>query len=257
MNKTISSIVIGLLFLSVGVNVYWYYFPRVEKSPGVTVYLPGKSEPTIIYTLPAGNQSSTTKVEQQYQEKTGKAKELLAQVKGIPDLEKEKEITALMAAKMKLELNLSEKDLALNDKEKQIKVWKDKFNSVTVDNVNNTSSVISEVSPKIATTAKRPGIFKPKETYTVITSENPSVKFYGIESYSFKNPKQKDLVELNLKIQGLFVNKTLIPYGGIELLFNPDGKLKPIVGYGYFYDNFSGKLYPYWMAGVQFNLIRL
>lgn len=94
------------------------------------------------------------------------------------------------------------------------------------------------------------------ESYTVITSENPSVKFYGLESYQFKNPRQKDFVELNLKIQGLYLNENIIPYGGAELLFNPDGRLKPIVGYGYFYDRFSGKIYPYWMGGLQFNLLR-
>lgn len=256
MNKTISSIVIGLLLLSVGLNIYWYNFPKVEQSQGKDIMIPGEKETTIVYKLPDGNQSATTKVTNDYSQQTQNSKELLQQVKGIPDLENEKKITSLIAANMKLEVNLTEKDLAINDKEKQIKVWKDKFNSVTVDNTNNTSSVISEVSPKIATTQKRDKFYKPKETYTIITSENPAVKFYGVQSYSFKNPKQKDFVELNLKAQGLYVNREIIPYASAEILFNPDGKIKPLIGYGYFYDNGSGKLQSYWMGGLEFNLLR-
>lgn len=256
MRNAISNILLGFLLLSVALNVYQYYFPRIEKVPGETIYLPGEKESTIVYRLPEGNQSATVQQVQDYAQKTQNAQELLEKVKGIPDLENEKKITSLLEAKMKLELSLSEKDLVLNDKEKQIKTWQDKYNSVTVDNGGNTASVISEVSPKVATVDKRDKFYLPKESYTVITSENPSVKFYGLESYQFKNPKQKDFVELNLKVQGLYLNENIIPYGGAELLFNPDGKLKPIVGYGYFYDRFSGKIYPYWMGGLQFNLLR-
>lgn len=257
MNKTISSIVIGILLLSIGGNFYQYYFPRVHKIKGDTVYLEGKKEPTIIYNLPEGNQSATAKIERQYEQKTQSAKELLAQVKNIPDLEKEKEITALMEAKMKLELNLSEKDLAINDKEKQIKEWKDKFNKINVNNETNVVSVISEVSPKIATTEKREKFYLPKETYTVITSENPSVKFYGVESYQFKNPRQKDFLQLNVNAQALYLNEVFIPLTGAEIIFNPNGKIKPKISYGYYYNNISGKLLPYWMGGLSVNLIRL
>lgn len=256
MRNVISNILLGFLLLSVGLNVYQYYFPRIQKVPGETIYLPGEKESTIVYKLPEGNQSATVQQVKDYAQKTQNAQELLEKVKGIPDLENEKKITSLLEAKMKLELSLSEKDLVLNDKEKQIKTWQDKFNSVTVDNGGNTASVISEVSPKIATVDKREKFYLPKESYTVITSENPSVKFYGLESYQFKNPRQKDFVELNLKVQGLYLNENIIPYGGAELLFNPDGRLKPIVGYGYFYDRFSGQIYPYWMGGLQFNLLR-
>lgn len=254
MKNLTSKILLILLVISVGFNLYQYYFPTVEKVKGEIVYLPGEKQSTIVYKLPDGSQSATVKVEQQYEKQTASAKELINEVKNIPDLEKEKEITNLMVAKMKLELNLSEKDLAINDKEKEIKKWKDKYNSIEVNNLTNEVKSISEVSPKIATTEKREKFYKPKESYTTITSENPAVKFYGVESYQFKNPKQKDFVELNLKVQGLYLNDMLIPYGGAEVLFNPDGKLKPIVGYGYFYQ--GNKLYPYWLAGLQFNLLR-
>lgn len=256
MRNTVSTILLGLLVVSIGFNLYQYYFPRVEKQKGDIIYLPGEKESTIIYRLPEGNQSATVKQTEDYAKKTQNAQDLIASVKGIPDLENEKKITQLIAANMKLQLDLTAKDMTLNDTEKQRKTWEDKYNSVTVDNSNNTASVISEVSPKIATVDKRDKFYLPKETYTVITSENPAIKFYGLESYQFKNPRQKDFVELNLKVQGLYLNEIIIPYGGAELIFNPDGKLKPIAGYGYFYNNHDAAFYPYFMAGLQFNLIR-
>lgn len=256
MSKLIAYILLGLLMTSLGVNVYQYYFPRIEKVPENVIYLPGEKENTIVYKNPDGSQSATVKNVPDYAQKTQNAHELLKSVKGIPDLGDKDKITSLIAANMKLELSLNESQMVANDKDKQVKQWQDKYNTVTVDNLNNTSKVVSEVSPKIATTEKREHLFAPKESYTTITSENTSVKFYGTEAYTFKNPKQKDFVELNLTVQGLYLNKTIIPYGGAELLFNPDGKLKPVVGYGYFYDHNSGKLDPYWMGGLQFNLIR-
>ena len=254
--KTLTSILAVLLLISVALNVWWYYNPHIEKQKGEIVYLPNEKEPTIIYKLPDGNQSATVAIVNDYKRKIANAQELLVKVKSIPDLENQKQISQLTAVNANLELKLSEKDLAINDKDKQVKEWRDKFNTVNVNNSTNDISVISEVSPVIAVTAKRDKFYSPKESYTVITSENPAVKFYGVESYTFKNPKQKDFVELNLKVQGLYLDKQIIPYGGAELLFNPDGKLKPIVGYGYFYNNGTGKLFPYWMAGLQFNLIR-
>lgn len=242
---------IGLLILSVGLNAYLIKFPKIKKE---TVIVPGAKESTIVYKLPDGNQSATVKIINDYKRELQNSKRLVERVKGIPDLENEKKLASIIEAKMKLELNLSEKELAINDKEKQIKEWKDKFNRINVNNETNVVSVVSEVSPKIATTSKRDGFLKPKETYTTITSENPSVKFYGVESYQFKNPKQKDFLELNLKLQGLYVDETLTPYGGAELLFNPDGKFKPILGYGYFYK--ENKLVPYFLGGMQYNLIR-
>lgn len=250
MNK----ILIGLLIVSVGLNAYLINFPKIKSIKGETVFVPSGKESTIVYKLPDGNQSATVKIINDYKRELDNSKRLIERVKSIPDLENEKRITSLLEAKMKLELNLGEKDLAINDKEKQIKEWKDKFNRINVNNETNVVSVVSEVSPKIATTSKRDGFLKPKENYTTITSENPSVKFYGVESYQFKNPKQKDFLELNLKLQGLYVDETLTPYGGAELLFNPDGKFKPIVGYGYFYK--ENKLFPYFLGGIQYNLIR-
>ena len=155
MKNLTSKILLFLLLISVGVNVYWYFHPRIENVKGETVYLPGEKKETIVYKLPEGNQSATVQTVQDYNRATAAARELLAKVKSIPDLESEKKITSLMEAKTRLELSLSEKDLALNDQQKQIKTWQDKYNSVTVNNADNSVKTSSEVNPRVATVEKR------------------------------------------------------------------------------------------------------
>lgn len=256
MKNLTTTILAALLLLSVGLNIYWYVWPRVKELPGKTVYLPGEKKETIIYKLPDGNQSATVQNVQDYKRATSAARELLATVKGIPDLENQKRITSLLSAQARLELSLSEKDMALNDKDKQIKTWSDKYNSVTVNNSTNTVTSSSEVNPKVATVEKREKFYLPKETYTVITSENPAVKFYGMESYTFKNPKQKAAFELNIQGRGLYLNGEIIPYGGAQAVFNPDGRVRYIVEHGYYYQAQQNKAYPYWLGGLQLNILK-
>lgn len=244
------------LLVSIGANIWQYYHPREITGKGKVVYLPGEEKKVIVYDLPDGTQSATVKASQEYRQATKEARELLATVKSIPDLENTEKIASLTKANMQLQIDMDASKMTVNDLEQQKKTWVDKWNTVSVDNSKNTSSVISNVDPIVATVEKREKFYKPKDFYTVITSENTSAKFYGMESYTFKNPRQKDFVELNLVVQGLVLNKTVIPYGGAELVFNPDGKLKPIASGGYFYDHISGKFYPYWSLGAQFNLIR-
>lgn len=254
MRNLTTTILAALLLISVGLNIYWYVWPRVEKVKGETVFLPGEKKETIVYKLPEGNQSATVQNVQDYQRATAAAKELLAKVKGIPDLDNEKKITSLMAANARLELSLSEKDMTLNDAEKQRKVWQDKYNSITVNNADNTASVTAEVNPKVATVEKRDKFYLPKESYTVITSENPSVKFNGMESYTFKNPRQKAAFELNLQGRALYLDGQIIPYGGAQAVFNPDGRVRYIVEHGYY--NTQQKLLPYWLGGLQLNILK-
>lgn len=254
--NTLSKIMMVAILLLIGGNLWQWYNPRQIVGKGKVVYLPGEEKKVIVYDLPGGNQSATVKASQEFKQATKEARELIATVKSIPDLENTEKIASLTKANMKMQIDMDASKMTVNDLEQQKKTWTDKFNTITVDNSKNTSSAIANVDPIIATVEKREKFYLPKELYTVITSENPSAKFYGMESYTFKNPRQKDFIELNLKLQGLYVNNTLIPYGGAELIFNPDGKLKPIAGYGYFYNHLSGKLIPYWSAGLQFNLIR-
>lgn len=258
MNTLIKVLSIALLVSVVG-NVWQYFNPRVKHLKGEVVYIPGSNDkPAIVYELPDGNQAIVGKNKKEYVEATEEATKLVNSVKSIPELEDAGKIIALTNTISKLELELTEKNMTLNDKENDRKKWEDMYNTISVDNKTNVATVVSEVSPKIATVEKRESFLGPKENYTVVTSENPSVKFYGLESYTFKNPKQKDFMELNLKVQGLYFDKTkvLVPFAGAEIIFNPDGRIKPVGGYGYYYDHISGSLIPYFMGGLEFNILR-
>jgi|GEM_PF-6049185 len=256
--KTVIIILGTLLFISIGGNIWQYYNPRVEKQKGETVYISNNDKPEVAVTnLPNGNQSATVENQQDYDKKISSAKELLTTVKSIPDLEESKRISEITSAKAVLELQLTEKDLVINDKDKQIKEWKDKYNSVKIDNANNKADVISEVSPKIIGSEKREHWYSAKIPYTTITSENPSIKFYGLESYTFKNPKQKNLLELNVNIQGTYFDEKIYPQGNAELIFNPDGRLRPYGGYGYYYDYNEGKFKRIIVVGGKINLLKL
>lgn len=258
MNTLIKVLSIALLVSVVG-NVWQYFHPRVKHLKGEVVYVPGSNDkPAIVYELPEGNQAIVGKNKKEYKEATEEATKLVNSVKSIPELQDAGKIIALTNTVSKLELELTEKNMTLNDKENDRKKWEDMYNKVSVDNKTNVATVVSEVSPKIATVEKRETFLGPKENYTVVTSENPSIKFYGLESYTFKNPKQKDFLELNVKLQSLYFNKTkvLVPFAEAEIIFNPDGKIKPVGAYGYYYENLSGKLVPYWMLGLEFNILR-
>lgn len=254
--KTTLIICLTLLSLSVGFNFYQYYFPRTVNIPGKTIIVPGAKESTVVYQMPGGNEAATSKVIQDYKEKTIEAKQMVAEVKTIPGLESAKDITAITEAKMKLEIELNAAKMTINDVQNEKKTWEDKFNKITVDNKNNIASSISEVSPKIVQSEKREKFLQPKVPYTTITSENPSAVFYGVKSYTFKNPQQKDFLELNLKAQAIYLNKEVTPFAGLELIFNPDGRFKYVGGAGYFYDVKSGTLVNYFSGGINFNLVR-
>jgi len=262
LRNILTTALIIVLLLSLGANVWQYYSPRTIK--GETVYLETDNlPPTAITTLPSGNQSATSQTQKDYSHKSASAKELLSMVFSIPDLENVKQITQLTSVNASLELALSEKDMVLNDKDKQLKEWKDKYNSVKVDNSTNTVDVNSEVSPKIANSEKREHWFAPKIPYTTITSENPAIKFYGVESYTFKNPQTKNILELTLNADtGQFLNDAKINQGlryydsEFELTFNPDGKFRVFGNAGlrtYDFKNAS----PYYQLGLKYLLIKL
>ena len=241
-----------LLFISVGFNWYQYKHPREVDIIGKTITLPGKHTTTII-TLPAGNQAAVAKNIQVYKEKSAEAEVLL---NSIPPLVAEKDVTSIVAVDSKLQLELDATKLAVNDKEKEIKIWKDKYNSITIDNANNTAKSTSDVSPKIINAEKREKFYQPKVPYTTVTSENPSILFNGVQSFTFKNPKQKDFLEINAKIQAIYIKPYLVPSVGLELVFNPDGKMLWFGGYNYYYDTISNKFVQFISRAGKYNLVR-
>lgn len=195
------------------------------------IYVPGKTK---VVTLPAGNQAVFSVNQKKYSEKP--PKEIVKIVKSIPDL-KSSNVVALTETNSQLQLKLGEKDLVINDKENEIKQWKDKYNQVTTN--KDSVKIVSEVSPKIITVEQRERFLGPKEQYTIITSENPSIKFFGNDTYTYKIPQKKNILEITLDGN---VSRYLTDYGyqaTVNLQFNPDGKLRPYIFGGINSENFN------------------
>ena len=195
------------------------------------VYVPGKTK-TI--TLPAGNQAVYSVNQKKYNDKP--TKEIKKIIKEIPDLKSSK-VIALTETNSQLQLKLGQKDLVINDKENEIKQWKDKYNEVTTN--KDSVKVISEVSPKIITVEQREKFFSPKQQYIIVTSDNPSIKFFGNDSYVYKNPEKKNFLEITIDGN---VSKYINDFGyqsTINLEFNPDGRLRLYIFGGISSNNFN------------------
>lgn len=233
--KTSTKILLGLLLVCLGVIFWLWKHPKTEKE-----YVPiaGKTPPPeIVYSnAKNGNQVATfINPKPVLEPEKAASEDLLNTVKNINELENAK-IIELTKVVTELKLQLTEKNLAVNDAEKQVKMWKDKFNEVTVDNANNTVAVKSDVSPIMVEYEKRPKWYKSKVGYVSITSENPSIVFNGVEKYEAPKKEVKDIFELTFDANtGNYVYNSK-PKDGIRfydaslnLTINPDGKFRPYV----------------------------
>lgn len=248
----------GLLIGAIAFNAWQYYNPKVEHK-----YIPvsGKTPlPEIIYsTSESGANVATIKTpEPVLKPEAVASEELLNTVRNLKEVDSKSKITELTRVISNLELKLYEKDLVINDKENQRKVWQDKFNKVSVDNNLNTVEVLAEVSPVTVGYEKRERWFKAKDSFTAITSENPSIVFHGVEKYTVKNKEVKNFVEVTLEAEvGQFYHDTkhikgLKNYDGmLNMTFNPDGKLRPFIKAGYRTYNFD-YYSPYYSIGLKY-----
>lgn len=256
--NTTTKLLSGLLIGAIAFNVWQYYNPKVVKT-----YVPvaGKiPAPEIIYSKSdtGANVATFKNPEPVLKPEAVASLELLNTVKSIKEIDSKSEVKELTKIIANLELKLTEKDLIINDEKTQKKVWKDKYNQVTVDNKANTVDVLAEVSPVTVGYEKREKWFKSKDSFTSITSENPSVVFNGVEKYTVKNKEVKNFLEVTLEAEiGQFYNdrkhiKGLKNYDGmLNVTFNPDGKIRPFVKAGYRTYNFD--IYsPYYSVGVKY-----
>ena len=160
--KTLVKILAFLLLVSIGVIAWLWYHPKKEKE---YVTVAGKSPPPqIIYSKSesGGNVATIVQPKPVLNPEKEASEELLATVRNIKELDKS-QILSLLKINAELQLKLDKSNLVVNDAVKEIKVWRDKFNEVTIDNKNDTAKVKSEVSPVIAQYEKRPKWYKPKE----------------------------------------------------------------------------------------------
>lgn len=255
--NTFTKILLALFLVSLGVLWWKFEHPTIEKE-----YVPTAGKippPKVIYTTSkTGTQVATIKTPAPVLEPAKVAsEELLNTVKNIEEIDKDAKITELTKISTELKLQLDAKSMALNDAEKQIKVWKDNYNSVTVDNLNNTVAVHSEVSPVIVGYEKRPKWYKAKESYTSITSNNPAIMFNGVETLKVPNKQVKNFLELTFDADTgqyfydrEFIKGLMFYDASLNVIFNPDGRIRPYINVGTRTYNFKTQS-PYWSGGLK------
>lgn len=256
--KIINYILLGLLLIAVGISVYMFYNPKIEK---IYVQIKPKAEIITVKRSDGGYIQTIEKVP------TSQPTEVLSKdyityvndtlVKALnKGLAYKVEVQNLTKINAMLKDSLSKKNVVINSVNKDVIAWKTKYIEIQSNSKDSTVKYTYNAQLDIVDYAKKESLFGGKKQYVAVSSPDKNLKINNVDNFTKAIKTPKDFVELNLKVQGLYLNKRIIPYGGAELLFNPDGKLKPIAGYGYFYENQTGKLLPYWMAGLQFNLIR-
>lgn len=256
--KIINYILLGLLLIAVGVTVYMWYNPKIEK---IYVQIKPKAEIITVERSDGGYIQSIEKTP------TSHSTEVLSNdyvtyvndtlVKALnKGLAYKIEVQNLTKINAMLKDSLSKKNVVINTVNKDVIAWKTKYIQIESNSKDSTVKYAYNAQLDIVDYNKKESLFGSRKQYIAVSSPDKNLKINNVENFTKAIKTPKDFVELNLKVQGLYLNKQIIPYGGAELLFNPDGKLKPIAGYGYFYDNKSGQLLPYWLGGLQFNLIR-
>jgi len=249
---------IVLLIIAIGYIAWLYYNPKIEK-----VYIQIKPKAELIYVQKSdGGQIATVQ-----KQPTVAMTEVLSNnyinyvqdtiVKALnKGLAYKLQVQNLTKINAVLKDSLSKKNVLIQNVNKDVIAWKTNFIEIEANFKDSTAKYNYNAQLDVLDYSKKESLFGERKQYIAVTSPDKNFKINSVENYTKEIKQKKDFLELNAKIQGLYINKQLIPYGGLDLLFNPDGRLKPILGYGYFYDYNSGKLLPYWMTGLQINLIR-
>lgn len=257
--RYLNAILVGLLIIAIAVIAWLYFNPKIEK-----VYVQLKPHPQIVY-IEKSDGGTIAKTEEVQNDDISEShtESYLRYVNDtlVPALKiANNKINGLTKINAVLQDSLTKKDIVLNSiksgKQKDEITWKTKYIEITANMKDSTAKYNYNAQIDLLKYQERESIFKDKKTVIAVTSPDKNLKVNGVTNFTKKFPPSKDFLEVNLKLQGLYLQNALIPYGGAELLLNPDGKLKPIVGYGYFYDNGTKQFLPYWMGGLQYNMIR-
>lgn len=256
MNKLLNYLLIGLLIIVAGFAAWLYFNPKIEK-----VYVQIKPKPEIIYTERADGgtiatietQNGDTPAQTLSQQYIGYVNDTL-----VPALNKglkyKAEVTQLTRINALLKDSLTKANINAKNARKDVIEWQTKYITIAANSKDSTVKYAYNAQLDIAEYSKKESLFGDRKTYIAVTSPDKNLKINGMENFTKTVKTPKDFLEVNAKVQGLYLNKTIVPYAGAELIFNPDGRLKPVVEYGYFHQ--QNKLYQYWVGGLQINLIR-
>lgn len=246
----------GLLIIACGVIAWFWFNPKVEQ-----VYVKIKPTPQIIYTEREDGGTIAT-IESQIADVPAEtlSEKYIGYVNDtlVPALNKglqyKAEVSQLTRINAALKDSLTKANINAKNARKDVIEWQTKYITIAANPKDSTVKYAYNAQLDIAEYSKKETLFGDRKSYIAVTSPDKNIKINGVENFTKAVKVPKDFMELNVKLNGIYLEKTLTPYMGAELMFNPDGRLKPAVGYGYFYT--SGILVPYWSAGIQLNLIR-
>lgn len=254
--KIFNYILLGLLIIACGVIAWFWFNPKVEQ-----VYVKIKPTPQIIYTEREDGGTIAT-IESQIADVPAEtlSEKYIGYVNDtlVPALNKglqyKAEVSQLTRINAALKDSLTKANINAKNARKDVIEWQTKYITIAANPKDSTVKYAYNAQLDIAEYSKKETLFGDRKSYIAVTSPDKNLKINGVENFTKAVKVPKDFMELNVKLNGIYLDKTLTPYMGAELMFNPDGRLKPAIGYGYFYTN--GVLIPYWAAGMQLNLIR-
>ncbi|SHJ20051.1 hypothetical protein SAMN05443429_11218 [Cruoricaptor ignavus] len=216
--KKIVYILLALLLVSVGFNVWLKLNPKIQ-------YVPVPQNRTITYTTPSGNTVATTTVIREKEiTKVVHSDSLKKKLDNlIPDVQRRtQKIQELTEIKAKLEGELLAKDAEISELKSNIQTWKGKYMQIAYNKDSNSVKYSYNADIKIVATKKdKHG----NATEISVTSPDPNFKVDGIETFR----------------QEIFIPKKKFGIG---------------VQGGYYYSPEMNRAFPAIGVGVSYNLIR-
>lgn len=255
--KYVTLILIGLLMIATGFALWLWFNPKIEK-----VYVQIKPKPEIIYTEreDGGNiatmetQIGTVPAETLSEKYIGYVNDTL-----VPAINKglkyKAEVTQLTRINAALRDSLTKKNIVVNTAQKDVIEWKTKYIQIAANAKDSTVTYAYNAQLDIAEYQKKESLFGEKKTYIAVTSPDKNLKINGLENFTKELKEKKDWLQLKGKIQGFYFNKTITPYGGLDLIIAPDSRVNLIISGGYFYND--GTFHQFYSGGLQFNILKL
>lgn len=255
--KAVNYILLALLLIALGVIGWLYFNPKLER-----VYVQIKPTPEIVYIEKKGGGSIATIKQQTASEPDQTLSENY--IKYVNDtlkpaleegLKYKVKFEQLTRANATLQDSLSKKNVIASNAKKDAITWKTKYIEITTNATDSTANYKYNAILDVANYERKRHWYGGKENYIAISSPDKNFTINGVENFTKYLSAPRNFLELNLSVQGWLLDGKIYPTGSAEVLFNPDGRVRPFGGYGYFYND--GKLQPIINAGLKINLLKL
>lgn len=258
MNKLFTYILIGLLLIVAGFALWLWFNPKIDK-----VYVQIKPKPEIIYTnKPDGGTIATIETQIADVPAETLSQDYIKYVNDtlVPALNKgvryKAEVTQLTRINAALKDSLTKANINAKNARKDVIEWQTKYITIAANAKDSTVNYAYNAQLDIAEFSRKESLFGEKKTYISVTSPDKNFRINGVENFTKEIKDKKDWLRLSGKIQGLYINDAITPYGGLELVFAPDSRLSPNIGAGYFYNPSTGQMIQFFSGGIQFSIFK-